>query len=101
MKSEQKSIKKRSRNQTCMNDRIFIDFGLIFGSFLGPKSVKNRSENDVEKQCDSRSDCKSQRSPKERPAHSPAPRFWGHGEGVGGGVNPTSAQVRTELDVLA
>ena len=89
MKSEQKSIKKRSRNQTCMNDRIFIDLGLIFASFLGPKSVKNRSENDVEKQCDSRSDWKSQRSPK----HSPARRFWGHGEGLPltCGVNPADS----------
>ena len=89
MKSDQTSIKKRSRNQTCMNNRIFIDLGLIFASFLGPKSVKNRSENDVEKQCDSRSDWKSQSSAKESPGHSPAPRFWGHGEGVGEGVNPS------------
>ena len=81
MKSEQKSMKKRSRNQTYMNDGIFNEFGLIFDSFLDPKSVKNRSENDVEKQCDSRSDWKSQRSPKVKPRRSAAPRFWGHGEG--------------------
>ena len=43
-------MKKRSRNQTCMCDGFLIDFWSILETFWGPKLIKNRLKNEVEKQ---------------------------------------------------
>ena len=43
-KSHQKTVTKRSRNQTYTNERFGMDLGSILGTKIGPKSIQNDVE---------------------------------------------------------
>ena len=84
-----KSIKKRSAKKTRIDDGLRVDFGLLFGRFWGPKSTKNRSQNEVAKRCETRSDQNGQGSAIKVLRHRAGERVEGPGKGVGGRVNPS------------
>ena len=88
-KVHKKLIKKRSGKQTCKDDGLRVDFWLIFGRFWSPKSIKNRSKNEVEKRCETSSDKNGQGSANGRLGRPAALGVEGHGNGVGGRVNPS------------
>ena len=82
-------MKNRSGKQTCKDDGLRVDFGLIFGRFWGPKSTKNRSKNEVAKRCETSRDQNGQGSAIKVLRGSAAWGVEGPGKGVGGRVNPS------------
>ena len=69
---------------------IFLGFWSILGGKLGGKPEPRSTQKGIEKRCkkEEQRDCQKSRNKNLQPRATP--RVLGPGEGVGGGVNPSS-----------
>ena len=72
---------------------IFLGFWSILGGKLGGKPEPRSTQKGIEKRCkkEEQRDCQKSRNKNLQPRATP--RVLGPGEGVGGGVNPSSRGV--------